>query len=363
MSNAMKTATAIDSEGVPKSAVFSLLEQILGRRNAVKLCTAIVVPDSVNCALSGPSSTSGAEAIGCELVGRAEIAQALNMILYHDLLAQVPEALLYLADKQRRHEKIFLDHGAVRSVVGIPTADLPAGREALVRFLEPLGYQQVETYDLSRIRMKGYAYCHCDYPEDIAQFFVSELDVNQFSEAFRSAASSVLSTSIDPLSDKGKHLLSQLSVQRALPLSDAMSLLLQLRSCFERQHDAPRLSDYKVLKAESAEMAWIATEGSAYNHVTDRVENVEDLSLAQRQLGRPVKDTVEIASFGSVRQSAYRATQRPRLLLEDDGAPALQVLPGSFIEFISRDCVGADKHLDLRFDAGNAQGIFKMTAS
>ena len=88
-------------------------------------------------------------------------------------------------------------------------------------------------------------------------------------------------------------------------------------------------------------------------------------SEVQRQLGRPVKDTVEIASFGSVRQSAYRATSRQRLLLDDDGAPELHVLPGSFIEFISRDRIGegANKHLDLRFDAGNAQGIFKMTAS
>ncbi|HCS28562.1 MAG TPA: DUF1338 domain-containing protein [Spongiibacteraceae bacterium] len=335
----------------PVNGIYRLLERVVGRRNALELCSVIVVPASVNCA--------------GKTISRAELAQALNMVLYHDLLAQVPEALLYLADKRRRQEKIFLDHGAVRSVLGVPTGELPGGREAFTRFLEPLGYRQAETYDLSRIRMTGYAYCHCDYPEDIAQFFISELDVQQFSVNFQAAATSVFASSIDPLSDEAKQILSRLALEKALSFADAVTLLASLRACFERQHNVPRLQDYRTLKAESVELAWIATEGSAYNHVTDRVANVENVSEVQRQLGRPVKDTVEIASFGSVRQSAYRATSRQRLLLDDDGAPELHVLPGSFIEFISRDRIGegANKHLDLRFDAGNAQGIFKMTAS
>src|SRR5260221_559455 len=46
--------------------------------------------------------------------------------------------------------------------------------------------------------------------------------------------------------------------------------------------------------------------------------------------------------------------------------PSKAAVPGSFYEFMSRDVVtGPDgkKRLDLRFDHGSAQGIFKMTAA
>ena len=47
-----------------------------------------------------------------------------------------------------------------------------------------------------------------------------------------------------------------------------------------------------------------------------------------------------------------------------DAGEESRVVPGSFHEFISRDRF-VDAHgverLDLRFDSGNAQGIFKMT--
>jgi hypothetical protein len=38
-------------------------------------------------------------------------------------------------------------------------------------------------------------------------------------------------------------------------------------------------------------------------------------------------------------------------------------VPRSFYEFISRDPFPDGSGLDLGFDAGNAQGIFKMTAA
>ncbi|HWU14106.1 MAG TPA: DUF1338 family protein, partial [Caulobacter sp.] len=132
---------------------------------------------------------------------------------------------------------------------------------------------------------------------------------------------------------------------------------------FERTHGAPRLEHYQALLAESAEAAWIATEGQAFNHATDRVADVEAVAEGQKALGRPVKDTVEISVSGRVRQTAFKAQPVERVFVTDAGETTLTV-PGSFHEFISRDRfvdeAGVER-LDLRFDSSNAQGIFKMT--
>jgi Domain of unknown function (DUF1338) len=53
-------------------------------------------------------------------------------------------------------------------------------------------------------------------------------------------------------------------------------------------------------------MAWIATEGNAFNHATDRVSNVEALAQALRHHWL-LKDTVEYSRSGRVRQTALLA--------------------------------------------------------
>ena len=52
-----------------------------------------------------------------------------------------------------------------------------------------------------------------------------------------------------------------------------------------------------------------------------------------------------------------------RVFLDENGRPVSREVPGSFYEFISRDLLPDGSGLDLGFDAGNAQGIFKMTAT
>jgi hypothetical protein len=116
-----------------------------------------------------------------------------------------------------------------------------------------------------------------------------------------------------------------------------------------------------VLLAESKEMAWIATEGNAFNHATDRVEDVGAVADRQRELGRPIKPEVEVSKSGRVRQTAFQATLVERLFLDDAGALIARQVPGSFHEFITRD-EETPGVLDLRFDSGNATAIFKMTS-
>src|ERR1700761_3554481 len=180
------------------------------------------------------------------------------------------------------------------------------------------------------------AYTHADQPETIPQFFLSELHVGEFSPAFHDAAVRVFGTSRDPLTAEAKTLLERLALQDQAPLWLAVDGLPSLVAAFGRQHEIPAEADYRLLLAESAEAAWIATEGNAFNHVTDRVRDVEVLAAEQKALGRPVKEAVEISTNGRVLQTAFKADPVTRRLRTASGETEL-VVPGSFYEFISRD--------------------------
>jgi hypothetical protein len=330
------------------SSLQQLLSRCIGPRRSADLLAVLELPDHL------PLVEAGA-------VHRSELALALAALLFDDVLRRVPMATAYVEELRRDQRRLCLDHGALRTVAA-PSGALPGGALAFARFLEPLGYRRAGTYDLARLGMTGYAYCHSDGPEVVPQYFVSELHPERFSPAFREAVTRVVGSSREPLSASALQLLERLRAERHLPLADAAHLLPELVACFDRQHAAPRLSDYEILLAESAEMAWIATEGNAFNHATDRVEDVFATAARQRSLGRPVKDSVEVSRSGRVLQTAFRAATVERPFLGPDGAVLVRSVPGSFHEFITRHRL-ADGTLDLEFDAGNATSIFRMTAA
>jgi hypothetical protein len=303
-----------------------------------------------------------------DMVSRATVAMALNAVLMHGLLERVPTGAAYVADRRRVGQRITFDHGALRTVRFFdgPTGALPAGEKAFTRILEPLGYRIAGVYPLARLKMTGRAYAHADHAETIPQFFVSELHVEDFSATFHDAAVRVFATSRDPLTAEARTLLERLAAQGAAPLWLAIDGLPSLVAAFGCQHDMPAEADYRLLLAESVEAAWIATEGNAFNHVTDRVCDVDALAVGQSALGRPMKDTVEVSINGRVRQTAFKADPVERRFRAVDGGEISMTVPGSFYEFITRDTLtGANGRpmLDLTFDSGNAQGIFKMTAA
>lgn len=295
-----------------------------------------------------------------ESVSRAELAMALNACLFVDLLDRVPTAARYVAEVAAENRAICFDHGALRTIDG-ETGELPRGIAAFERFLEPLGYIVGGIYPLPRLNMTGRAFVHQDLPQSIPQFFVSELHISQLPEAAQSAANAIFSTSRDPLDDTDVALLKALTEDRQLPYGAAADLLRKLISAFGRQHSFAKLSDYEALLPHSAEGAWIATEGNAFNHATDRVADVDSLAADLRAQGLPMKDAVEVSANGRVRQTALRADQVQRdFRFDDDGMTKLNV-PGSFYEFITRSVDPDTGQLDLTFDSGNATGIFAMT--
>jgi hypothetical protein len=295
-------------------------------------------------------------------VTRADFAAAMNLLLFADLLARVPSAARYV-EEVRARGTISFDHGAIRTIAFADrdTGALPRGEQAFRRILEPLGYADAALYPLPALRMTGRAYRHRDFPETIPQFFVSELHVDQFDSDFGEAAERVFATSRDPLDVPAKALLARFGAGESVSFDDALAVLPTIVTAFERQHDQPSLDDYALLMQSSREAAWIATEGNAFNHATDRVIDVVALFEAERALGRPIKDRVEVSRTGRVRQTAYRADMVERGFTTAAGGEQRMLVPGSFYEFISRDIDPATGRIDLSFDTGNATGIFAMT--
>ncbi|SDV48981.1 DUF1338 domain-containing protein [Chitinasiproducens palmae] len=299
-------------------------------------------------------------------VTRAELAQAMNMALFEGLLARSPNGRTYTDEAVANGRTVYFDHGALRTVRWPHSGALPPGEAAFTRILRPLGFRLNGRYPLDKLGMTGRAYVHDDAPEEIAQFFLSELHPERFSTTFQQAVTNVIGASRDPLTPLAVSQLSELERDGWLPLDAAHALLPVIVGAFERQHDAPGVADYETLLAESAEMAWIATEGNAFNHATDRVDDVFQLSDDEKAKGRPMKPEVERSRSGRVFQTAYRADIVQRTLRDPDGNLTAREVPGSFYEFITRkrefDPASRRWITDLRFDAGNAQGIFKMTA-
>ncbi|WP_369059275.1 DUF1338 family protein [Caulobacter sp. 73W] len=335
----------------------------MAQSNLARLLTTALGPDAAADLLATLELESVLTSEAGAAVSRGVFAMAMNGVLFHDLMGRVPTGAAYVGDRKAAGEKVVFDHGALRTVrfADGPTGALPGGIEAFTRIFEPLGYRQAGLYPLDRLKMTGRAYAHLDHPEGVPQFFLSELHVERFSPEFQDAAGRVFGTSRDPLGAEAVAALAAFAKDGRAPMDLAEKALPQIVAAFAVTHDVPALSDYQALKAESAEAAWISTEGASFNHATDRVVDVEATAEGQRQLGRAVKDRIEISGSGRVRQTAFRADHVDRHFVDADGGQVVRKVPGSFYEFITRDIDPATGQMDLAFDTGNAQGIFKMT--
>jgi hypothetical protein len=325
-----------------------------------RLVAAVLGDERADYVLSGLTVDPGLAGNSAE-PSRAQFAMALNALLFSDLLNRVPTAAAYVAHVIADGRSVCFDHGALRTIDG-PTGALPSGHAAFARILEPLGYAVGGIYPLPALKMTGRAFVHRDYPETVPQFFISELHIAQLPEEAQIAAERVFDSSTDPLGEAERHALDILTRDRTCPLDPAIAALPGLAAAFGCQHPTPALADYDILRACSAEGAWLATEGNAFNHATDRVPDVAALSAKLQAAGMPLKAEIEVSANGRVRQTAFIADKVLRRFRTSDGSLTERLVPGSFYEFISRDIDPATGKLDLSFDSGNATGIFAVTS-
>ncbi|MFN8016024.1 MAG: DUF1338 family protein [Acidimicrobiia bacterium] len=332
----------------PDVTIYSVLRDLVGGARIDDFSHVILVPEQIS-------------SFGDENVSRAQISMSLFLALYADLLDRVPHALEYFQRRKNEEQTIFLDHGAVRTVLTLRNGSLPPGETSITRILIPLGYFNNDVYPLEKLKMTGRSYAHSDLPEVLPQYFVSEFHPEKVGDDnFEKAVISVVEDSRDPLDQETLDNLTFIAEHKYLPREKCTNFLGALASAFSRQHPTPLLSAYEELKKYSAEMAWIATEGNAFNHGTDRVDDVMALSEDEHRLNAPIKDTVEVSRSGNILQTAYRADMVSRAFRFDDDEIVHKEVPGSFFEFITRHKL-EDGTVDLAFDANNATAIFAMT--
>jgi hypothetical protein len=340
-------ASASASAAAKDQTLTRLLSSVVGPTRAEAALTTLVITQPL-CAATGDQPS------------RAHVAMALNAALFLDLLDRVPTAARYVESLREAGESIVFDHGALRTIDG-PCGALPSGYQAFARLLEPLGYEVGGLYPLPALKMTGRAFVHRDFPEDIPQFFVSELHIAQLPDSAQAAAGRIFATSSDPLDPAVLSALETLARNGACTMAEAETIVKDALKAFARQHAAPTLEDYRTLLEASKEGGWIATEGNAFNHATTRVPNVVTLADELKAAGYPMKPAVEISQNGRVRQTAILADKVQRPFRLPDGTETMMDVPGSFYEFITRDIDPASGALDLTFDSGNATGIFAVT--
>src|ERR1700745_3351571 len=95
-------------------ALHKTLNQVIGPERADRLFQVLTIPQGI---LNETGDT----------ISRAGIAQALNMLLFEDLLNRVPDAKAYADDCLREGRKVMHDHGAVRTVLLKGMSQIPAG--------------------------------------------------------------------------------------------------------------------------------------------------------------------------------------------------------------------------------------------
>src|ERR1700744_4813439 len=178
-------------------------------------------------------------------VTRAELAQAMNMALFEDLLARSENGRTYTEEVIANGGAVYFDHGALRTVRWTDCGALPSGEAAFTRILRPLGFRPNGRYPLDKLGMTGRAYAHDDAPDEIAQFFVSELHPERFSEQFQEAVTRVIGNSKDPLTPLAASQLWELERDGSLPLEHAHGLLQVIVGAFGRHHDIPTEADYQ----------------------------------------------------------------------------------------------------------------------
>jgi len=330
--------------------LFSLIAATVGQPAADWLASHVEVPQG----LASFAWTDSA-------IHRAWLAEALGLCLFHTLVEAVPDGRRYVEEQAQNGRKVRFDHGAFRTIDWHVNGELPRGRQAFTRILEPLGFVDVRTYALTKLHVTGWAFRQMDLPEDIAQFFVAEFHPGRLSETFQDTVSRVLGSSRDPLDSKHLSILKRLHATRHCSLAEATQLLPALCRAFGRQHGVVREADYRQLLSESETMAWFATEGNRFNHLTDRVDDLHAVVQEQLRLDRPIKDSIEVSTSGRVMQTAYKSCTVSRELLDDQGRLQTHQVPGSFVEFIARKIDPETGRIDLNFDSNNAQGIIKMT--
>jgi hypothetical protein len=223
------------------------------------------------------------------------------------------------------------------------------------------GYQKRDHYYFEEKKLDAYWYAPPE--ERYPRIFVSELKVNQLSEAAQATIYSYTNeVNTDPVD--------------AIDLNDGATVDTFLHSPLWR---TPSLNDYQKLAAESEYAAWVIYNRYYLNHFTISVHSlkegyntVADFNSFLERHGFVLNDAgakIKVSPDKGLLQSSTVAKMVEATFAGGEN----QLIPGSYVEFAERRVLPAFAHLppaDIKrkhrregFEAGNADKIFESTYS
>jgi len=204
-------------------------------------------------------------------VTRSELAMALQVVLFDDLLMDSLEGRVTLHDSVKKGKRLFLRRSYLLTARSRLNGALPVGEAAITRILGPLGYRFMAASEFDGGGAVKRMYAHADQSEALAGFVIGELDQDSFSTGFQRVVERVVASSTDPITPLCVHHLSELDRVGVLPLTIAEQVLLSIAGAFSRRHQTVNDSDVELLASESVEMASVARIGNAVCSVVARL--------------------------------------------------------------------------------------------
>ncbi|MEK7859418.1 MAG: DUF1338 domain-containing protein [Elusimicrobiota bacterium] len=188
----------------------------------------------------------------------------------------------------------FRCFAAQKPLLGIP---------AVSRVFEALGYAAAGCYEFPDKRLSSQHYTHPN--AQFPKLFISQLKTWELSPASRRIIAKSLASHRPPLSDD---FLADLHHVEALGKDRRQRLLTMTRSYFSRlPWDLPQKKDVEALDRETQFGAWVLLNGYGVNHFTAAVSDIDRTVALMKGAGIAMKDEIEGAPGGKLRQSATLA--------------------------------------------------------
>ncbi|MEI5997058.1 DUF1338 family protein [Paraburkholderia bengalensis] len=208
-------------------------------------------------------------------ITRSELAMALQVVLFDDLLMDSIEGRSALLELVKKGKRIFLHHSCLHTVRARLNGALPLRETAITRIIGSLGYRFEGTAELDGMGVMKQMYSHADQPEALPGFLIGELLPDRFSSAFQRVVTRVVASSADPITPLCVQHLCELEREGVLPLGIAEHVLLLIVGAFRRRHQIASDRDYGLLALESVEMEFVARTGNAVSSFVGSVTEVD----------------------------------------------------------------------------------------
>jgi hypothetical protein len=270
----------------------------------------------------------------------ADIARGLTKKLQEVFLSRVPAARSYTALVEGKKGTVVIDHIGFRTL-DLNTGEQPAGIQAVRHIFECFGYFKAGEYVLPKKNLKAIFLEH--ESAELPKIFVSQLNVQQLPGWARQLFPEVVSETPYLLSDSGIELLSRLKQDGQLTSEAAEILTDELAGYFHRPWNPPPKSTVIQLNEVSHYAAWVLLHGNSPSHFAALINAQEAKSLpdlettvrALKSAGVAVKENIEGAKGGILRQSATYAVKEEVKVNGDDGPDEITWTYG-YLELIER---------------------------